>query len=405
MAKPSNSFWLNHEELPFQPAQTLPQRADVVVIGGGITGVTTAYWLSKLGLRPVLLERGELSCGATGRNGGHFVFGANQSFQDSVESHGLEATLALWNFTQQSAQILQQLTHQHAIDCDLRFNAMVSLALTPTQAKSLKDNYELMAPHGLASDYWDAELVAQKTQSSAFLSALVEPHHGQLWPAKLVLGIARAAQRQQAHIQTHTLVHSVTRQGASFCITTSRGQIQAGAVVYATNALAYHLLPTLKAVIVPVRGQVIATAPAPPLFDFDWLTNSGYEYAIQRQDGRIVFGGMRLRSPTEEIGLEDDSTLEPTVSEGLRSFLGQIFPVLKTLPIEYEWTGIMGFTADDNPIVGELPGRPGEYVSAGYTGHGMAVAIAAGRAIAEQIAGSATLPIPYPFRPERFSLG
>ncbi|HZG37857.1 MAG TPA: FAD-binding oxidoreductase, partial [Nodosilinea sp.] len=103
--------------------------------------------------------------------------------------------------------------------------------------------------------------------------------------------------------------------------------------------------------------------------------------------------------------LEDDSTLEPTVSEGLRSFLGQIFPVLKTLPIEYEWTGIMGFTADDNPIVGELPGRPGEYVSAGYTGHGMAVAIAAGRAIAEQIAGSAPLPIPYPFRPERFSLG
>ncbi|MGB6015119.1 MAG: FAD-binding oxidoreductase, partial [Nodosilinea sp.] len=222
---------------------------------------------------------------------------------------------------------------------------------------------------------------------------------------KLVVGLAKAAQQQQAHIQTQIEVQAVTRQAEGFKITTNQGAIQAKAVVYATNALTYHLIPTLKGVIVPVRGQVIATAPTSQLFDFDWCLSNDTGYAIQRQDGRIIFGGMRWKSPTKEIGIEDDSTVEPLVGEGLKAFLRDMFPTLRDVAIEYEWTGIMGFTADDNPLIGELPGRPGEYISAGYTGHGRPVSIAAGKAIAEQIAGSAQTPIPNPFRPERFLLG
>ena len=399
------SFWLNPQELCFQSGQELSPSADVVVIGGGITGISTAYWLSYLGLQPVVLERGDLSCGATGRNGGHFVFGTNQSFKDSVEDQGLADTLALWDFTRQSAQLLRDLTTQHHIDCDLRFNRLISLAITPAQAQSLQENCELMLSHGLATTYWNQEEVEQNTHCSSFLAAAVEHDHAQLWPAKLVVGLAQAAQQQQAHIQTQVEVQAVARQGGGFSVTTNRGQIQAKAVVYATNALTYHLLPTLKEVIVPVRGQVIATAPTAQLFDFDWGVNNGYEYAIQRQDGRIIFGGMRWQSPTKEVGIEDDSTLEPLVGEGLKTFLRDRFASLRDVAIDYEWSGIMGFTADENPLIGELPGRPGEYISAGYTGHGMPVALAAGKAIAEQIAGSAPTPIPKPFRPERFLLG
>ncbi|MBW4462136.1 MAG: FAD-binding oxidoreductase [Nodosilinea sp. WJT8-NPBG4] len=399
------SFWLKPQELCFQSEQELPHLADAVVIGGGITGISTAYWLSRLGLRPVVLERGELSCGATGRNGGHFVFGTNQSFKDSVEAHGLDETLALWDFTRQSAQLLQDLTNQHNIDCDLRFNQVVSLAMTPAQAQSLQESCELMMSHGLAIKYWDKKEVDQNTQCSSFSAAAVEPHHAQLWPAKLVVGLAKATQQQQAHIQAQIEVQAVTRQAEGFTITTNQGQIQAKAIVYATNALTYHLIPTLKGVIVPVRGQVIATAPTSQLFDFDWYLSNDTGYAIQRQDGRIIFGGMRWKSPTKEIGIEDDSTLEPLVGEGLKAFLRDTFISLRDVAIEYEWTGIMGFTADENPLIGELPNRPGEYISAGYTGHGMPVAIAAGKAIAEQITGSSQTLIPKPFQPERFLLG
>ncbi|QQE67492.1 oxidoreductase (plasmid) [Leptolyngbya sp. BL0902] len=398
------SFWLHSQDLTFQSESALPPQADVVVIGGGITGICTAYWLSQLGIRPVVLERGHLSCGATGRNGGHCVFGANQSFKASVEDIGLEETLAVWDFTEQSSQLLQEVTHRHSIDCDLRFNRLVAFAMTPAQAQAIQDNCDVMRSHGLEATYWTQAEVYQQTQCSAFLAAGVKPHHGQLWPAQLVVGLAKAAQHQ-AHIHTQVEVQAVTRQGKDLHITTNQGQIQTQAVVYATNALAYHLLPNLKEVIIPVRGQVVATAPTAPLFDFDWLLNDGYEYAIQRQDGRIIFGGMRWKSPTKEVGIEDDTTLNPSVSEGLKAFLRDTFTPLRDIAIEYEWTGIMGFTADENPIVGELPNRPGEYISAGYTGHGMALAIAAGKAIAERITGSAQTPIPKAFRPERFGLG
>ncbi|MBD1874590.1 FAD-binding oxidoreductase [Nodosilinea sp. FACHB-131] len=215
------SFWLNPQALCFQSEQELLPVADAVVIGGRITGISTAYWLSHLGLRPVVLERGELSCGATGRNGGHFVFGTNQSFKDSVEAHGLDETLALWDFTRQSAQLLQDLTNQHNIDCDLRFNQLVSLAMTPAEAQSLQESCELMMSHGVAVKYWDKKEVEHNTQCSNFSAAALDPHHAQLWPAKLVIGLAKAAQQQQAHIQTKVEVQAVTRQAEGFTITTN----------------------------------------------------------------------------------------------------------------------------------------------------------------------------------------
>lgn len=395
------SFWLTALNLPDPTPTALPPQADVVVIGGGITGVSTTYWLSQLGLTPLLIERGHLASGATGRNGGHFVFGGNQHFGDSLDSMGLEATRTLWDFTDRSAQTLRHLVHTHAIDCDLHFNRFVTFALTPDQADAIQANYQQMVSHGLPAEYWDTATVSQQTQSDAFFAAFVEPQHGQLWPAKLVLGLAAAAQRQGAQIHTQTSVQALTRQGNQLSITTDRGSVATQIVVYATNAFSYHLLPELKEVIVPVRGQVIATAPTARLFDFDWLTYQGYEYAIQRRDGRIIFGGMRRQSPSQELGIEDDSTLEPHVSQGLRTFLGKAFPTLQPVPIEYEWTGIMGFTPDQNPLIGQLPGRPGEYIAAGYTGHGVSLGLEAGRAMAEQIAGG-TNRIPPAFAPGRF---
>ncbi|HEY9879141.1 MAG TPA: FAD-dependent oxidoreductase, partial [Leptolyngbyaceae cyanobacterium] len=148
---PSRSFWLANLEHPSLPTvQELPQSSEVVVIGGGLTGVSTAYWLSLLGIQTVLLERGALSSGATGRNGGHVVIGPNQNFSESVQSVGLEETLALWRFTQQSTELMRQFVETYNVACDLHFNQWVTLALTPEQAEALRQNYEQMAARGLA---------------------------------------------------------------------------------------------------------------------------------------------------------------------------------------------------------------------------------------------------------------
>jgi glycine/D-amino acid oxidase-like deaminating enzyme len=112
---------------------------------------------------------------------------------------------------------------------------------------------------------------------------------------------------------------------------------------------------------------------------------------------------MRWRSPTLEMGCDDDDVLNPEISAGLRGFLPGHFPLLHGIEIEYEWSGLMAFTPDHNPLVGPLPGRPGEYIAAGYSGHGMPLAFNAGRDVAALAAGREPNRWVEAFLPERFA--
>ncbi|MBD1999308.1 FAD-binding oxidoreductase [Leptolyngbya sp. FACHB-541] len=397
----SDSFWLT-DSVNRHPQSTLqlPTASEAVVIGGGISGVSVAYWLSQLGVETVLLEGRGLAEGATGRNGGHLAPGTNKDFADAIATHGLKETLAIWHFTQHVVELVHQFIDQHQVDCDLHFNSLASLALTPLEVEQQRRSFELMREAGFDVQLWDKELAMHHTQSSRFLGGFLYKEHAQVWAAKLVVAIARAAMQNGANILTGTQVEAVEQSRNGLIVHTPRGEIRAKFVVHATNAYARHLRPVLRDLIVPVRGQVIVTAPVPPLWNFDWITNHGYEYCLQRPDGRIVLGGMRWRSPSHEWNIEDDSQVEPSVSAGLRAFLPDHFEALRNVQVQGEWTGIMGFSPDDNPLVGELPGYPAEYIIAGYTGHGMPIAFGAGRAIAQMITGQKP-ELPLSFSPAR----
>jgi glycine/D-amino acid oxidase-like deaminating enzyme len=148
-------------------------------------------------------------------------------------------------------------------------------------------------------------------------------------------------------------------------VLTSNGEFKASKVVFATNAYASHLLPSLKGLIVPTRGQVISTVPMREVFPFSFSVDDG-EYMMQRKcDGRIVLGGfrrsvegIRCRNCSvfsflgEEKNIEDDSVCNPKIHENLVQFLGDLG--VSPDKVEYEWTGIMGFSVDGYPIVGEF---------------------------------------------------
>ncbi len=385
------SYWLDHA--PAQIVRTTPQlpsQTQVVVIGGGITGVSAAYWLRKYGVEAVLLERRGLSGGATGRNGGHLVSGPADNFSEAVKRYGAQSTRAIYQFTLDTIAAIQAFVAEHSIDCHLMMGGTATLALGADELPQLEETANDLAKYGLPGTWWDAATCAEQTHSDSFIGGLFNPQAGQLWPAKLVIGIAQAAERLGANLQTETEVQEVVRReqrGAGFSVKTSRGEVRADAIVYATNAWTRNLLPQLNEIIVPVRGQAIITAPALRQWNFGLVTNHGYEYCTQRPDGRIVLGGMRWRSPTLEVNCDDDGSLNPEVSAGLRGFLPRYFPALREVQVEQEWAGIMAFTPDYNPLVGRLPERPNEYIAAGYSGHGMPITFGAGKAIAETIAG------------------
>ena len=159
-------------------------------------------------------------------------------------------------------------------------------------------------------------------------------------------------------------------------------------VAHCTNAYASSLLPDLANIIVPCRGQVIAVRPQVP--EAFWRTafsyNEGFEYLFQRppsndvkqQAPLIILGGGRSSVPAPyELGISDDSTLNVTASRYLRSFLPAVFPsLMETTQVEYEWTGVMGFTESRNPFVSPVVVSKGQrvvgqYIQAGFSGHGM----------------------------------
>jgi gamma-glutamylputrescine oxidase len=396
-------FWLESPEgRMLRTTESLPGKADVVVIGGGITGASVAYWLGRFGRGAMVLERRGIAGGATGRNGGHISPGTAERFSVACERYGREQARAIWGFSHRCAEAVRGFVAEHGLDCDLRVTGSVSLALSPEELGPVHDTAEALTALGAPVEVWDAATCAARTGSERFLGGVLRRSAGQLWPARLTLGLVEHAVRLGAAVQTGTTVRAVERGRGALTVRTDRGDVTAGAVVHATNAWARHLLPALDGVVVPVRGQVVVTEPGPPLWSFGLSTNSGYEYWLQRPDGRIVLGGMRWLTPSKEVGLEDDTVVEPTVSRGLRGFLPAHFPALAGVAIEREWTGIMGYTADRAPLVGPCPGAPGEFLAVGFNGHGMPMAFLAGQAVAATIAGrEPDVAVPEALRPGR----
>ena len=233
----------------------------------------------------------------------------------------------------------------------------------------------------------------------AFLGARFNPRGMILHSARLVVGLAQAAQGYGAQIRQGVRVLRV-RDGL---VETNQGAVQADHVVLATNAYTGSLVPALASVIVPTRGQMRSTAPLPQrVFRGSWSANEGGEYWQQTLDGSWVLGGMRRRAADAEVGyLADD--LNATVQGALDAFVAQHFPDLASAPVSHRWAGSMGFTPDQRPLIGPL--GPGLWILAGCSGHGMPFATEAGRQVASWICQGQPDRAMAPFDPQRFLPG
>jgi len=266
---------------------------------------------------------------------------------------------------------------------------------------------------GTTAELWQGEECNRRLFGAEWKGGMYQSLAGQFWPRKAVHGIAEIVLSRGVHIRTHTCVETIDRPRPSeFLLHTNVGHIRCDKLVHCTNGYASKLLPRLKGAIMPVRGQIVATSPIESL----WIPhnlgfNDGYEYLIHRkEDKRIIFGGNRWRAstPGREVGVCDDSTVDPQVSEGLRSSLPHLFPLLKAesnFKIDYEWTGIMGYSCDNWPLIGRMDLVQDEWIAAGYCGNGMPQCFGAAKAVSEMITGK--LPtgdtwIPQ-FNPMRFS--
>lgn len=379
------------------------ERAEVIVVGGGVVGTAIAFRLAERGRRVLLLERRGLAAGASGRNGG--MTGAGPSLH-AVSPVG-RAVAAL---TQANLRLLRGLPEELGADIELRLPGTLEVITTPAQHAHLTASVAEQQAAGLDVRLLDRDeaRTLMPALSPAVLGAVYAADRGHLWPFAVVQAFAAAARRHGADIRTGVAVERLARAGDRVVGVVAGGRlIAAEEVVLATNAYTPALLPDLPpGAIVPARGQILVTQPLPPVVPLPFGTNFDKEYGRQTPSGQILCGGFRRFDVGEGLGTVDERVTAPVLA-GIARCLADLFPVLTWggVRVARAWAGIMGFTADGLPLIGHYGPAPGLTLAAGFNGGGFSWAAVVGRVVADLLTGRDAGFDLAPFRPDRFAAG
>jgi glycine/D-amino acid oxidase-like deaminating enzyme len=379
----TTSYWLD-EPYTARPPLAGEATADVAVLGGGLTGVAAAYFLAARGCKVAIVERDVLASGASGRNAGFLLRGVASTYSVAIKSHGQERSKLLWTISRDNHALIHSLVESEKLDCLYAARGSYTLALSEQEAKALSRSAQALHEDGFPAEYLDDAAVERVFPGGGFLAGLFNPGDGEIHPVRFVRGLARVAERKGACIFERTPVTKLDVGATSAVLETPGGRLSSSMVLLASNAWTGLLHPYFEGAIVGMRGQMLATAPCPQrILPAPVYADFGFEYFRQLPDGRVLAGGGRRSSLDTELTFADRPTEK--VQGAVESFLHSCFPATRGLAVTHRWAGIMGFSCDELPNVGPVPGSVNVYAAAGYHGHGLGYAIIAGKAVSEMM--------------------
>lgn len=343
-----------------------PVSVDVAIIGAGIAGCSVAWWLRDAGLRVAVIDRGDVCAGASGRNAGFVTCGSVEHFSRQAKTHGEQSALTLWRLCQDNLRLIETHLIADGLECEYARRGSYSLAGSAHEMEVLTETARRLDGHGVPVTVVDAAHVEQHLGVSGLPGGVLYHDDGEVHPAKLVRGILA---RSGAAFYPHHEVRSVTETADGFAVHTRLRRFDAALVVMATNGYSADLNPWFADKIYPTRGQILVTAPVAPFLAAPCYANFVLDYFRQLADGRVLIGGFRQLAKDTEVGTAD--VINPAIHQALEDFLTRHLPRLAGVPIEYRWSGTMGFSADGQPLIGGVPGRTGLYVIGGFTAHGI----------------------------------
>lgn len=373
---------------------------EILIIGGGIAGASTAYHLAEYGRHVTLLERGEIASEASGVNAG------------SIGAIGwgnipnLEAYL-----TMGSLEIFKTLQVDFGYDIEFRRSGSLQAIQTETEYAYIQKQVIALRSQGYTMDLLSTR-EAQTLEpeiNPALLGCLYMPFRAQADPQKATRAFAAAAKRNGAHIFVQHAVSAVQARGDdTYLVETSQDTFRAGAVIIAAGAWcgAIGAMLGLRIPIVPVRGQMWASEPlSPRVFQtisaaessLQWYSSPGNDretppylthhqdtrvtrhlYGRQTRDGEIIFGGDR-----QLVGY--NTLPDPAGIEVNHGHASEILPFLRALPVKRTWAGLMPFPLDGAPIIGKITQHPNLYIVSGLASSGFGRGPMAGKLLADYI--------------------
>ena len=359
---------------------------DVVIIGGGFTGVATAVELSERGLKVAIVESNKIGWGATGRNGGQVtgsLSGEDAMHKQMSKTLGKEVDDFIWNLRWRGHEIIKARVAKYDIQCDLK-HGHLHAAMKPVHMEELQASYDEAVRRGMGDEVTllDTQGMRDHLQSDLYCGALKNTRCMHLHPLNLCIGEAKAAESLGALIFENSEVLDIVH-GAKPAVITAHGRIDAKQVLLAGDV--YHKLERkqLKGLIFPAMGGIVTTKPLGDLakqinpqdlavYDCRFVL----DYYRLTADGRLLFGGGANYSGRDSRDIAGE----------LRPCIERTFPALKGVEIEYEWSCAMGIVMNRIPQLGKLSDNV--WYCQGYSGHGVATTHIMGEIMANAITGS-----------------
>ena len=400
----SLSYWLQQVRcdplLNHRTTDDLPKDADTVIIGSGITGTLAtrehlSIWPDK---SVVILEAREFCSGATGRNAGHCKPDQWRGFGKFEKVYGKEQAIKILNNEADTWNALINYVREHDVDCDLWVGDTLDVPVDGEVARLAKEVFERYKEAGGRTDHIK---VTQDPAEAVQFSRIKNAKACYAWqastlqPWKLTAHVMRKNLENGANLQTYTVANSVSKAtGAQrrWVVHTERGDVMCDNVIHATNAYSAALEPDLRGIITPKPH--ICTKVIPPRSasgsqairnSYGVLLPDGALFSINPRcsaDGNVMFGGSNPGQQALDEWVEEHP--ENCINDGLANVEGVIRCVKDFIEhnfdgwadaehgpgegIEYSWSGIIGLSVDGVPFIGELPGKPGQWICAGHHG-------------------------------------
>ena len=380
-------FWWEGAPAPAQAtARPLPDRADVVVVGGGYTGLSAARSLARGGASVVVLEARTLGFGASSRNGGQVLTGLKPSASELLARFGRERAREMHAASLAAIDFVEALIAEERIDCGFARSGHLDAAFKPAHFEHFRREQEV-----LARDFdHPVRLIPRAEQrqelgTDYYHGLMLDERSACLHPARYVRGLAEAAARAGAELHEGTALLSIEALGPGFRVVTGRGALTARDVLVATNGYTDAALPAVRRRVVPLGSYIVATRPLGAEQARSLLPRRrvGFDskhflfYFRLSDDDRLLFGGRAQFTPATESSTR-------RAAEVLRRGMSEVFPQLRDVEVEYAWSGNVCFTPGLLPKAGRLHGL---HHALGYSGHGVAMASFLGDVMADVLLG------------------
>jgi len=356
-------------------------RSDVIVVGAGITGLSTALHLAQRGAKVVVLEAEDPGYGASGRNGGQVNPGLKFDPDVVERDFGVDLGSRMNALAGAAPAFVFDLVKRHNIACDARQNGTLRAAVRAKHAASIRRSVEQLSRRNAPVALLTGSALAAATGTDRYAAAMLDRRGGDLNPLSYARGLARAALSAGAAVHGGTRALSLMREGVDWKVRTNLGEATAAHVVLATNGYTDDLWPGLRRSVVPVFGAMAATAALPEALaraimpSRSVLYESGGITVYYRDDSgqRLLIGG---RGPQHEI-----ASTAPLLH--LLAYAEKLWPGLRGVAWTHAWGGRLAMTRDQYPHIHE-PVR-GLIACLGYNGRGLAMATTMGAQIAKRL--------------------